>query len=82
MVAALFDTNILTDHFDGIASATDELIAYDHAFISTINWMEVACGMTPRQVVTFNELLVAAGIGVIQTSEVIMVKAAAIRGAE
>lgn len=52
MVTALFDTNILIDHFDGIAEATDELMAYDQAFISTISWIEVACGMTPQQAVT------------------------------
>jgi len=79
MVTALFDTNILIDHFDGIEAATDELIAYDQAYISTITWMEVACGMTPQEIVSFNQLLVAAGIGVIQTSEAIMVEAAAIR---
>lgn len=79
MVTALFDSNILIDHFNGVAGATDELLAYDQVFISSINWMEVACGMTERQIVTFNELLTEAGIVVTQTSVAIMVKAAEIR---
>jgi predicted nucleic acid-binding protein len=80
MVTALFDTNILIDHMDGVDEASDELFAYPAAVISVINWMEVACDLTPSEIVEFNELLQEPDIGIIQTSEAIMVKAAQLRG--
>lgn len=80
MVTALFDTNILIDHMDGVEEASNELFAYSNAVISVINWMEVACDLTPEEVADFNDLLRDADIGVVQTSESIMVSAARLRG--
>lgn len=80
MVTALFDTNILIDHMDGVEAASNELFAYSNAVISVINWMEVACDLTPEEVADFNDLLRDADIGVVQTSESIMVRAARLRG--
>lgn len=47
MGLVLFDTNILIDHTAGLIGATRELSGYDDAAISAINWMEVACALTP-----------------------------------
>lgn len=80
MVTALFDTNILIDHMDGIKEASAELSAYPTAVISVINWMEVACDLTPEEVAEFNDLLRDSDIRVVQTSESIMVRGARLRG--
>jgi predicted nucleic acid-binding protein len=52
MGLVLFDTNILIDHTAGIIEATRELSGYDDAAISAINWMEVACALTSRLIIT------------------------------
>ncbi len=44
MVGALFDTNILIDHLNGVAQAKAELERYESASISIITWMEVMVG--------------------------------------
>ena len=41
---ALFDTNILIDHLNGIAKATKEIRASGRAAISIITWIEVLTG--------------------------------------
>lgn len=44
MVGALFDTNILIDHLNGIPEARDELDRFENRAISIITWMEVMVG--------------------------------------
>ena len=44
MVKALFDSNILIDHLNGIAMARSELERHGDAAISRITWIEVLCG--------------------------------------
>ncbi|MET0322642.1 MAG: PIN domain-containing protein [Duganella sp.] len=80
MVTALFDTNILIDYMDGVEAALDELVGYPAAVISVINWMEVACELTPMEIAEFNDLLQESDIDILQTSQVIMVRAAQLRG--
>ena len=41
---ALFDTNILIDHLNGIAAASKEIVRYRSPTISQITWMEVMAG--------------------------------------
>jgi hypothetical protein len=48
MVKALFDTNILIDHLNGIAQARTELASYEERCISIVSWMEVMAG-SPKQ---------------------------------
>lgn len=80
MGLVLFDTNILIDHTAGIIEATRELSGYDDAAISAINWMEVACALTPAQIDQFEQDLMDAGVAIVQTSVGIMRRAAEIRG--
>jgi predicted nucleic acid-binding protein len=47
VVKALFDTNILIDHLQGIPAARDELARYEDKAISVITWMEVLVGASP-----------------------------------
>jgi predicted nucleic acid-binding protein len=44
MVKALFDTNILIDHLNGVAEARNEIALYEDPSISLITWMEVLVG--------------------------------------
>lgn len=44
MVKALFDTNILVDHLNGVPEARAELGRYTDKAISIITWMEVMIG--------------------------------------
>ena len=39
-----FDSDVLIDYFDGIATASEELSHYDRVLISRITWMEVLVG--------------------------------------
>ena len=39
-----FDSDVLIDYFDGIATAGEELSHYDRDLISRITWMEVLVG--------------------------------------
>ena len=41
---AVFDTNILVDHLNGIRAAAEELSRYQQPLISPITWMEVMAG--------------------------------------
>jgi predicted nucleic acid-binding protein len=41
VVKALFDTNILIDHLNGVAQARAELQRYETKAISIITWLEV-----------------------------------------
>jgi predicted nucleic acid-binding protein len=41
VVKALFDTNILIDHLNGVAQARAELRRYEARAISIITWLEV-----------------------------------------
>ena len=44
MVKALFDTNILIDHLNGIAAAHVEMDRYADGAISIVSWIEVMVG--------------------------------------
>lgn len=44
MVNALFDTNILIDHLNGVEAAMAEMHRYESRAISVITWMEVMVG--------------------------------------
>ncbi|MFC0220480.1 type II toxin-antitoxin system VapC family toxin [Pseudochelatococcus lubricantis] len=44
MVGALFDTNILIDHLNGIPQAREEIGRFESRAISIITWMEVMVG--------------------------------------
>lgn len=44
MVKAVFDTNILIDHLNGVEAAKHELERYDHRAVSIVTWMEVLIG--------------------------------------
>lgn len=39
-----FDSDVLIDYFDGIATAAEELSHYDRVLISRITWMEILVG--------------------------------------
>ena len=43
---AVFDTNILIDHLNGVDEARRELESYTEPLISIITWMEVMVGVT------------------------------------
>jgi predicted nucleic acid-binding protein len=43
-VTGCFDSDVLIDYFDGIATAAEELAHYDHVLISRITWMEILVG--------------------------------------
>jgi predicted nucleic acid-binding protein len=43
-VTGCFDSDVLIDYFDGIATAGEELSYYDRVLISRITWMEVLVG--------------------------------------
>jgi predicted nucleic acid-binding protein len=44
VVTGCFDSDVLIDYFDGIATAGEELSHYDRVLISRITWMEVLVG--------------------------------------
>jgi predicted nucleic acid-binding protein len=44
MVKALFDTNILIDHLNGVEAARDEIDRYEDGAISIVTWIEVMVG--------------------------------------
>ncbi len=44
MVGALFDTNILIDHLNGVPQARDEIGRFESRAVSIITWMEVMVG--------------------------------------
>ncbi|MPQ56274.1 PIN domain-containing protein [Duganella sp. FT27W] len=83
MAIVLFDTNIIIDMLDGVPEALEVVAGgeYESKIISSINWMEVACQMTPERIADFRIKLLRLDIDVVQTSEQIMVRAAAIRRA-
>lgn len=63
-----------------VPEAIMEVVAeYDSRIISAISWMEVACQLTPQQIAHFRLQLLMADIDVVQTTEAIMISAAAIR---
>jgi predicted nucleic acid-binding protein len=80
MAIVLFDTNILIDHFERHDAATDELLNYADAVISSITWIEVACKFSDEEKAEFNRLLEVVGIKVVHTTDGIMFRAATIRG--
>lgn len=47
MVNALFDTNILVDHLNGVPQARTELQRYSEKAVSILTWMEVMIGASP-----------------------------------
>lgn len=47
MVSALFDTNILIDHLNGIPAARVEFDRYAEKAVSVVTWMEVMVGAAP-----------------------------------
>lgn len=48
MVAALFDTNILIDHLNGVPQARAEIARFESRAISIVTWMEVMVGADPE----------------------------------
>ena len=46
--AALIDTNIIIDHFHGIAAADREIHYYDDAAISAVTWMELTSALQAK----------------------------------
>ena len=48
MVAALFDTNILIDHLNGVTEAREEIARFESRAISIVTWMEVMVGADPE----------------------------------
>ena len=46
---ALFDTNILIDHLNGIEEAMIEMRRYESKAINVITWMEVMAGATAEE---------------------------------
>ena len=50
MVGALFDTNILIDHLNGIPEARAEIERFESRAISIITWMEVMVGASAELV--------------------------------
>lgn len=58
MVSALFDTNILIDHFNNVPQAREEIRRYPDAAISVVTWIEVMAG-APSQ----HEDMTRAGLG-------------------
>lgn len=82
MAIVLFDTNIIIDLLSGVPEAMAEVgDDYESRVISTITWMEVACGLPPEKVSEFRVMLLMSDIDVVQTTESIMIRAAAIRKA-
>jgi predicted nucleic acid-binding protein len=56
MVKALFDTNILIDHLNGVAAARKEFARHSELSISIITWIEVMVGapaQTEKQIRAF-----------------------------
>lgn len=76
----LFDSNILMDNFNGHAEAVLEMLRYEDAIISSINWMEAACVMTPAEKIRFQAFLDDTGIKVVHPDNDIMHRATIIRG--
>lgn len=79
MALVLFDTNILIDHFNQHNQATSELTAYSDAIISSLTWIEVACGFDQTKRIELSRVLSAAKIRVVHIDDVIMLRAAVLR---
>ena len=47
MVKALFDSDVLIDHLQGIPAANVELDRYDDRAVSIVTWIELLVGATP-----------------------------------
>jgi predicted nucleic acid-binding protein len=46
---AVFDTNVLVDYLNGVASAKEELARFEDRGISVVTWMEVLVGAAPAE---------------------------------
>ena len=57
MVKALFDTNILIDHLNGVAKAGTEIALYRDRAISAVSWIEVLVGATSQTEAAVRALL-------------------------
>ena len=79
MSPVLFDTNILIDHFNKHSQATNELTAYKDAIISSLSWIEVACGFDQAQRMDLSRVLSMARIRVVHIDDTIMLRAAVLR---
>ena len=79
MTQVLFDTNILIDHFNRHNQATNELTAYSDAIISSLSWIEVACGFDQVQRQELSRVLSTARIRVVHIDNSIMLRAAVLR---
>lgn len=80
MGLVLLDTNILIDHFNGIDEALDEISHHDNLAISAITWLEVAVGLTLRELAAFDRLNKDLPIYVLHTTDEIMRETARLRG--
>ncbi|MDO8543870.1 MAG: type II toxin-antitoxin system VapC family toxin [Opitutaceae bacterium] len=54
---AVFDTNILVDHLNGIPAAAVAFAGYPEKIISRITWLEVLTGCTPADEATVRAFL-------------------------
>ena len=79
MVKALFDTNILIDHLNGVSEARVELQRYEARAISIITWLEVMVRGEGELEPTFRGFL--HGFEVIQIEQAIAERTVAIRRA-
>ena len=77
----LLDTNILADHFNGIAAATTEIAYHSNIAISAITQLEVAVGLFGDDVTAFARLLRLLPINVVQTDDAIIQESIRIRKA-
>lgn len=59
MVKALFDTNILIDHLNGVVKASAEIALYRDRAVSTVGWIEVLVGATPATEASVRSFLAA-----------------------
>lgn len=48
-VRAVFDTNVLIDHLNGVTEARTELSRYRERLASVVTWTEVMVGTTPEK---------------------------------
>lgn len=81
MGLVLLDTNILIDHFNAIAEATDEIANHDNIAISAITWMEVAAGLTTDEAESFDRLIRDLPIYVLHTTDDIIRQTTRLRAA-
>lgn len=81
MGLVLLDTNILIDHINAVAQATEEIANHDNVAISAITWMEVAAGLTAAETSGFEQLIRDLPIYVLHTTDEIIRETTRLRAA-